>query len=434
MNKPILHLFFILFTALLLRVFFWTLLPENHFVTDEGVYFQGGINIVQGAANYFFPPLVQLIVAILYSIFDTNNVEVFRLFWVFLDVLNVALVYSISKCVFRSHQVACLSSLFYALYLPALGFSVTVTSEVPSVLLVLSSLLLILKYGWKNSLVCMVVGLLCGLLILARTNMLLIIPSFSLVAYYFYRASFRNIVLFIGVSSSVLFSFITYNGVMNNSWEIASNSSFNLYVGNRENYSEDLNLFNPFATDAQKADRKRGGYQVEELTDRQMRDQAVDYILQHPLVFIQRAIGRLARVFVPKTSAIKVIGGEKSGSVFRGAALLILGGSLLQWMFVLSFGSLKVFNDLVARKVEAWTFSFYILSSVALCLIAISKPRYSFMFDPILIIYASSAILNFKHEWKTFLSNPYKYYFVFFTVFILWAWIAWFIFTLSSRL
>ena len=433
-NKPAVHLFLILLAASCLRIFFWTLLPENHFVSDEGRYVQGGINVAGGAENYFFPPLTQWLVAILHVIFDTENVEKFRLFWIFVDVLNTALIYGVSKCVFHSHRVSCLSSGFYALYLPALGFSVTVTSEVPSVFLALSSLFLVLKYEWRTTLACILVGLLCGLLVLARTNLLLIIPCFSFAALYCYRASFYKIALFVGASCAVIVGFITYNGMENGSWGIASNSAINLYVGNRENYSEDLNLFSPMATSAQKADRKRGGYLVEELTDEQVRDRAISYIVNHPVVFVQRAMGRLARVFVPKTSVIKVIGGEKTGSVFRGGALLMLAVGLLQWAFILFVGSIKLFNDLASNKREAVTFALYIVASIALCLIAISKPRYSFMFDPILIIYASAASLRFKHECSVLLSKPSKYYFAMFIVFVLWAWAAWFIFTLSSRL
>jgi hypothetical protein len=74
-----------------------------------------------------------------------------------------------------------------------------------------------------------------------------------------------------------------------------------------------------------------------------------------------------------------------------------------------------------------------IAGSVILCLVAIAKPRYSFVFDPLLIMAAALALTAATDElvaswrrWWRVLTPIY--------IFLIWGWIAWLIFALSSRM
>ena len=73
-----------------------------------------------------------------------------------------------------------------------------------------------------------------------------------------------------------------------------------------------------------------------------------------------------------------------------------------------------------------------IAGSVALCLIAISKPRYSFVFDPVLILAAGAFVTAPRAAWRSF-SRGGRIAVGVAVVFLLWAWVAWAIFAVTSR-
>jgi hypothetical protein len=76
-----------------------------------------------------------------------------------------------------------------------------------------------------------------------------------------------------------------------------------------------------------------------------------------------------------------------------------------------------------------WTISVCVL----LCLVAISKPRYSFVFDPLLII-ASMFVLAAPAADRAAAWRRHRRALVPIALFLAWGWIAWTIFAMSSRL
>ena len=74
-----------------------------------------------------------------------------------------------------------------------------------------------------------------------------------------------------------------------------------------------------------------------------------------------------------------------------------------------------------------------IAGSLALCLIAISKPRYSFVIDPLLLLCACAVLVQPRQSIAT-LTRSDRWWLGGVFGFLIWGWIAWTIFAISSRM
>ncbi len=154
---------------------------------------------------------------------------------------------------------------------------------------------------------------------------------------------------------------------------------------------------------------------------------------RHPVTFARRALGRLARVFAPKTDVLELAGGEQSVGVFSPISLVLLSAANAQWTVVL-FGGL-IGLAAIARLAPdlGRVFVATIAGSLLLCTVAISKPRYSFVFDPLLII-GLAALLTAPLQLTAAIDARARRLLGVLMAFLLWGWVAWLIFAFSSRM
>ena len=439
-HKNTKYFIYLIFVSVILRLFFWYLIPESRFASDEEGYFSTGIFLYQnGYLENKWPPIVPILISSLNFILD-ENLKFFRLFWVFLDIINIFLIFQISSKIFifennqRSILFPYACALFYALYIPSISFSQFLTSEIPTLFLIL--LIFNLMLGKIKIYKILVVLTLSGVLVLVRTNLLPIVLGLSFFCSIYYFKSFASriigIILFSIFGYMLLFIYIGYNYSIYDKITLTYGSSYNLYIGNRDHYTEDLNIFNPLATKEQIIDRDLSiPKQSVELSEDEMKDLAINYIKDHPLTFVRRAIGRFARIFAPKTAQLQLIGGESSYPVTNFYSLTLLISSLFQYGFILFLGLLFLINTKFDNKKFKFLSLITIFSSIILCLIAISKPRYSFPFDFIFIIY--SVYFFYKEKGLIYYFRKNKLINLCFIFIIIWFWLSWFIFSLSSR-
>lgn len=435
--------------GIIVRLVIWYVMPETRFASDEGVYYRTGTLLAtSGVQEIFLPPVTGWLIALLKTIFPAISLGYLRLFWVLMDFSAVFLIYRLSARLLahvaseKTRQwFAGTVAAFYILYVPAISYSEFMTSETPTVFLLLLILILLTGKRSHYALRLAVAGFLTGCVVLTRTNLAALLVSFPVaIAVLSTRQSLKakaaEVLIFTFVAASVVGLWVLRNYYYENEFTLSTNSYYNLYIGNAAVYQEDLNLFNPRATPEQIAFRQQffsGTNPKPDLTHGEMKRRAIENIVSNKLLFLRRALGRLARIFVPRTDQLQLIGGEVERSVFTPPSMLLMLVANLQWAVVLLCGVaglLSMTGD--ERNFRVWVTA-TIIGSLPLCLIAISKPRYSFVFDPLLIICACFFLFRWKRNWH-YIWSRHKYIFASLMLFFAWSWVAWAIFAFSSRI
>jgi hypothetical protein len=430
--------------AALVRLAAWAWVPGDRFASDEQGYVEAGLMLAaSGQQDLFWPPLTGWIVALVKWIAPGASLETLRLLWIAIDLTNVWMIGVLAARVGRAvlpdrvERFALACACAYALYLPAISHSQFVTSEMPALALVLGSLV-VLTSDRVAAVRDMWAGALLGTLLLARANLLPLLVLLPAASYsHLPRSVWMRRTLSVAVIGAVIVgAAVIRNRVVYGESSLSRNAAYNLYIGNRDLYAEDLDLFRPRATPEQIEFRRQmaaGTLQYPTGTAAELQRAAVQWIVEHPAQFLRRATGRLARVFAPKTDVLELAGGEGAVGVFSPSAVTLLVLANVQWTAALFAGLFGLCVLFVRDRRLGLTFAATIAGSVLLCLIAISKPRYSFVFDPLLIV---TAVLVFmlpaaerRPAWRHARLGLAPVY-----AFLAWGWIAWTIFAVSSRL
>jgi hypothetical protein len=430
--------------AVLIRVAIWLVLPSSRFASDEDSYFQVATALLQGHQDIFWPPVTGWLIALTRFISGSDSLALVRLVWVAMDAACAAILYALARRLGRSlwpsdHRrsvtLARIATFGYAVYLPAISHAQFATSEIPALLGTLLLLLLVTKPAASIAAFAGA-GAIAGVLCLTRPSLLPLLVLVPAAAVWSSNAkSLSKAVASIAIGTLVIGAYTYRNWHYSGEATISTNSAYNLYIGNRDLYAEDLNLFRPRATPAQiEFRRQQFSGELPAITQSPAESQrlALEWIREHPRSFARRAVGRLARVFVPKTDVLELIGGQQSAGVFSARSLALLLVTNAQWAVIL-FGGLA---GLVALRHSApgWTlvFSSVIGGAVVLCLIAISKPRYSFVFDPLLIICAAALWCDRARARPAFTTRD-RWVLAATCAFIAWGWVAFAIFSVTSR-
>jgi hypothetical protein len=430
--------------AAIVRIAAWSLIPGARFASDEHGYVDAGFALAAtGQQDLFWPPLTGWIVALVKWIAPAASLAALRLLWVAIDLGNVTLVAVLATRMARTAMpdraaaFVFTATVGYALYLPAISHAQFVTSEIPALFLVLASL--VVMTSDRMSLTSdLGAGAMLGALLLVRANLLPLLILLPAAAFWNWPRPIwlRRSAIVAAVGALVVAAAIARNWMVYQEPSLSRNAAYNLYIGNRDVYAEDLNLFHPQATAAQIEFRRQffaGTLQYPTGSAAELQRAAVEWIAQHPGEFAKRALGRLARVFAPKTDVLELVGGEARAGVFAPVPIALLVTANLQWAAIL-FGGLLGLRILMERdRRMGLTLVSTIAGSVLLCLVAISKPRYSFVFDPLLILAAAFVLMMPAPEralsWRRLRLGLAPAY-----IFLAWGWIAWMIFALSSRL
>jgi hypothetical protein len=406
-------------------------------VGDEAAYLRAAQSLARhGVQDVFWPPLTGWWLTLLWPL-TGGDALVSRACTAALDLLNTALVWAVCRqAVAQDHGARpgapALAATAYALYLPAIAFACNATSEVPSLALLLGSLWLLGRpaLDWRAV---SLAGLLLGLLTLARSNLALMGVALGLGLLTRPDLVNRRAMALGLVSLSLLVPCLWAwrNLAHGEGWALAHNGSYNLYMGNAPEAPDELNLFAPAATTAQRAVRagqgNRHAEQALQLAPDQRQAQALTWIQADPLNFARRALGRLARVWAPKTAQLSLAGGEGRHGLTHPSSLLLLGIGTAQWAVLLWLG-LRGLAAWHARRPDLATpLLAALLGALPLCLVAIAKPRYAFPFEPVLMMAAAAggtlSAGATRHRWLTDVS----------LAFIAWGWVAWAVFAWTSR-
>lgn len=384
------------------------------------------------------------LLAALRTVLGTDAVGTLRLAWLAMDIGCIlalrTLAIRVADALWPSdhaRKIAMVTAVTaaYAIYLPAISHAQFLTSETPALLQMLLVMVLVTRTTAGGGTFA-AAGVLTGTLILTRPSLLPVAVLLPLgVAMGRGWLIWRQGVMLTIIAAALTGAVVWRNWRMAGEATISTNSAYNLYIGNRDLYAEDLNLFDPRATPEQVEFRRQqwsGELVYPTESPAELQRLAFEWIRQHPGTFVRRAVGRLARVFVPKTDVLEMIGGERGAGIFSPQSLALLAVANLQWSFVLFGGVIGLAGLFRAAPAWAWTVACAVAGSLALCVVAISKPRYSFVFDPLLLLSAVAAVIS-PRDTLAALGRRRRWAIGITCAFLAWAWVAFAIFAVSSR-
>lgn len=432
--------------AIAVRIGLWSFIPSARLASDEDSYLRvGTLLLTTGQQDVFWPPVTGWLIAAIGWVMGSADVRWIRLAWIAMDIANLLAVRALAERVAaaalgaaggRAARFATLAALAYALYLPAISFSQFATSEIPALLLLLLTLLVLTGTaapGGRH----LVGGVLTGMLSVTRPSLLplvVVLPAAAAMPWR-ERRQWAAAAVFVAAASAVILGVVLRNYGLVGQPTIAQNSAYNLYIGNQDLYAEDLDLFHPVATPGQIEFRRQffsGELQYPNLSPAEMQSAATEWIRAHPASFVRRALGRLARVFAPKTDVLELLGGERAAGIFSPASLTLLAVTNLQWIVVLLGGIVGLAALRRLSPPLGTLFLATVLGSLPLCLVAISKPRYAFGFEPLLLI-AALLVLVARARVFAVLRRRDRWTIAACALFLVWGWTAWIVFAVSSR-
>jgi hypothetical protein len=433
--------------AVAIRLVLWLVIPGSRLASDEDSYYLTGIALLQsGTQDLFWPPMTGWLIAAAGAILRTTDIHWIRLIWLAMDIACLFAVRALAGRVagaigpdssWRPRRIVTLATLGYALYLPAISFSQFATSEVPALAQVLVVLVLLTR-PQPSWIAFGAAGLLTGTLVLTRTSLLPLLFCLPIATLLHDRSlpRLRQVAIFVAAGSLVVGGALARNWMLVREVTLARNSAYNLFIGNQDVYAEDLDLFHPVATPEQIEFRRQyfsGTLVYPTDSPAELQRRALEWMRAHPGSVARRATGRLARVFAPKTDVLELVGGERTVSVFSPRALIVLGVANLQWMFVLFGGLFGLAALWRAAPAVGPLLVFALIGSLPLCLIAIAKPRYAFTFEPILLL-GAAMLAAAPREALALVTRPVRWWLALASAFLIWGWVAWLIFAVSSRL
>lgn len=176
----------VLIQALLLRLAFWWLQGQSGAVppADPEEYYRAALHIMQGGyhdtGKWLRPPLYPAFLALLFFATGTN-VSLALLGQALLSSLGVLAIMVLSRWLFERFNVALLSGVIAALFIPLASFSSVLFAEALFIALIILALALLVRVlVTANRRVALLCGVLLGLATLTRATALLFIPISAL--------------------------------------------------------------------------------------------------------------------------------------------------------------------------------------------------------------------------------------------------------------
>lgn len=202
---------FILFLALILRLFFVFVFPQIPVANDASAYDILGWNFSQGkgfvagdnAVEAIVGPGYPFFLSIIYKIFGHSYNSV-KFFQVLINMVTIFLMYSIAGIVFNK-KVALISFFIGAVYLPFLTYNaLLLTESLFTFFIVFFIYLTLLNIKKESSWIAFLAGLIAGCAVLTREEFILFLPAIFLFGFLYSRKNKKNAIILILISLVVI--------------------------------------------------------------------------------------------------------------------------------------------------------------------------------------------------------------------------------------
>ena len=286
--------------ALLLRIIFaieWHAMPYGSApLLDAQSYDDWALSIAQGRGGFshafYQSPLYPYLLASLYVVCGHSYFAA-SLLNALLDGTTASLLALISFS-FYGRLAAIVTGLLATTYLPMIFYTAPLMKEPLMLLLLTIFLLMALKAIKDNHLRHYILsGVFFGLAVLARGNLLLLIPLLPFFAWRRYKKrALKGTLCFVGMVILNVLPVTLYNAVQSHSFiPLTYADGFNLYIGHSP-YANGTNAYPPEVSTDPEQERLNTTWIAEDKTHKQLspsevsaywRAKAIDYAIQNPL-------------------------------------------------------------------------------------------------------------------------------------------------------
>lgn len=229
----------------------------NHPIVDSREYVDDALhylnkNFLGPEGSYFHPPFYSYFVAFVFKLFG-SSVDSVKIFQIFLDLLNLLLIYLISSLIFNK-SVGLIGASSYAVYIPVIQLSVEILPPVLIIFLFLISTLFLIKLrqscDQKNakSFYLIISCLSLGILIITLPNFLLCVPlTVFWILRYFKNFSLKKRLKYAAILVGICLIPICLTALRNNFFSgekvlISHSGGINFYIGNNPDIKKTVSL------------------------------------------------------------------------------------------------------------------------------------------------------------------------------------------------
>jgi tetratricopeptide (TPR) repeat protein len=243
-RKEFAALLIIMMGGFLLRLFYVIEISESFFiqspVSDSLIYLEWAREIAAGSwfadRVFYMSPVYSYFLAVIHTIFS-DTVFAAQVIQVFLNTINILLIYIAAKRIF-SQQEAFISAVIAAVYSLFIFYTGLILIEVLHTFILSAFLIYLIRMKDEiNKGEFLIAGLLFGLLILFRGNIILFLPVLLAWLYFRYERDLKKLLKPSGLFLLGVFlplSFITLNNYLAEGDVVilTSNGGINFYLGN----------------------------------------------------------------------------------------------------------------------------------------------------------------------------------------------------------
>jgi hypothetical protein len=432
-----------------------------------------------GTQDIFWAPMGGWVIAAVSTLLATEKIHLLRLAWVLLDILNVALVLGITRRFFvfgpaipsfrRGVGLPYAAALAYALYLPAIGYSVHLTGEVLSLFFLLAAVWMA-DWGptfrlWRMA----AAGCLFGCMTLTRPNLAPVVVLFAVflvTVNWQARQRWRSVLLpstlllVMAVLPSTAWVVRNYAATgyvfLNLSYPhgfyrvaLATNQDDLRFLDSSPNEFEvDNRHRNALRAEANNAELERiqaspsrnaaravlmdGSLRLRSVTAQEVFEKRTEAILRVSAKDqkeaslweqVRRGVSRLGRSLAPKTGIFDLV--PRARPLLDPLKFSIFSVANVQWGLVLVFGIAGLLAGAGLDRRARLLLLAIVVGGLAATPFAHGEPRYSFPVEFALVIAAVGFFWEFQQSWRALLRSRWRLsLLVVALIFVEWSWVA----------
>jgi 4-amino-4-deoxy-L-arabinose transferase-like glycosyltransferase len=378
----------------------WLLFVDTHPVSDPSVYDEFARSIVEGrgfaykdgSLTAFWPVGTSAIYALIYSIFGYEYIFI-AIFNLLIGTGIIYLGWSVTQHFF-DQKTALITACILALWPLLIQFTTILASELLFIFLMLLAISIFIKENLRPTTQAIAFGLTIGLACYIRPiifPLLIILPTLKLIADRDLTGFFKQLIPSLLVVIIIVSPWSYRNTQLYGELTLLStNFGPNLWMGNNPD-SNGGYMQMPNATYDSEKDRAK-----------QLKDEAINFIVENPDQYAVLALKRLAITFSRETIGVAWNRVSLNQSISDKGIALLKMGSTIYWYFALILGIGGLLLYLFIQKWSAVLFPPLVIAGylASIPLLTVGQDRYHMPLIPFIACFSAYALQLAHKQWR----------------------------------